>query len=483
VSGAYLDTGELLASRYEIGREIGRGGYSVVYAATDRTIGANVAIKLLVPPPLVAQLARERLRREVEAVRTLAHPNIVAVYDLIDDNGRSCVVMELIDGIDLAVRVATRGPLGGDETVAMGIGIADALETAHRHGVLHRDVKPQNILLARDGRARLTDFGSAKLESQATVTQTGAFVGTVGYTAPEVIAGQRADARADVYGLGATLYFALAGALPSRPSPHLPPTPSADGHHPGAVRADIPEWLDAIVARMTAADPSQRYPSVSTVADALRRRVADRPASIHRARIPAPYYAMLALVAGVGTVTGAIVHQPFYLWMSPTLATVLAVGGHIATRPPVDGLPSMSALPPNVRRRVIEVVRGLAPGTARSLLVDLVTVAALGRSDATDLVLAACDAAPDLDRLDRTIAVLDARSGHSGDALARGETARDRIVQRFLDAIAVLSLAGSEAANASDAESRLTGATTELARSVSAESEAAREIAALLRHP
>jgi tRNA A-37 threonylcarbamoyl transferase component Bud32 len=480
VSGAYLDAGELLAGRYEIDREIGRGGYSVVYAATDRTVGAKVAIKLLVPPPLVAQLARERVRREVEAVRTLSHPNIVAVYDLLDDHERSCIVMELIDGVDLAIHVATHGPLSIDEAVAMGAGVADALETAHQRGVLHRDVKPQNILLARDGRARLTDFGSAKLESQATVTQTGAFVGTVGYTAPEVIAGRRADARADVYGLGATLYFALVGALPPRPSPHLPPTPSADGHSPRALRGDVPEWLDATVARMTAADPSCRYAAASTVAEVLRQRSAGHRIPIRPARIPAPYIAMLALVVGIGTVTGVVVHQPYYLWTSPALATVLLAGALIATKPPVQGLPPLSTLSRAVRRRVVDVSRRLAPGTARSLLADLVAVAVLNRSDAEDLVVAACDAAQDLDRLDRTIAVLASRRDRSGDAVARGEAARDRIVQRFLDAITVVGDAGREAAKASDADSRLTEATTELARTVSAEAAAAREVAALL---
>jgi hypothetical protein len=178
--------------------------------------------------------------------------------------------------------------------------------------------------------------------------------------------------------------------------------------------------------------------------------------------------------------TGMIVHQPYYLWTSPALVTVLAAGALVATKPLVPGLPPLTALPRTVRRRVIDVSRRLTPGAARSLLVDLVTLAALNRSDADDLIMAACDAAQDLDRLDQTIAVLDTRRDRSGDVLARGEAARDRIVQRFLDAITVVSHAGREAATASDADSRLTEATAELARTVAAESAAAREVAALL---
>jgi serine/threonine protein kinase len=194
-----LAPGSLLAGRYEIAREIGRGGYSIVYQARDRSVGADVAIKLLVPPPVVAQLARERMRREVQAVRELSHENIVAVYDLLEEETRSCIVMEYVPGPDLQERVVTGGALTVPQLESVGKGMAAALAAAHRHGILHRDVKPQNILLAPDGRARLTDFGSARLDGQATVTQTGGLVGTLAYTAPEVLAGQRGDARADLY--------------------------------------------------------------------------------------------------------------------------------------------------------------------------------------------------------------------------------------------------------------------------------------------
>jgi len=276
----YLAAGAVLKGRYEIQREIGRGGYSVVYLARDRELDAPVAIKLLVPPPAAAQVARERLRREVQVVRELSHANIVAVYDFGDEGPWSFVVMEYVAGPDLQAAVRDRGPLAPERAARIGRDIAAALGAAHRRGILHRDVKPQNILLDRDGRARLTDFGSARLESQATLTQTGALVGTLAYLAPEILAGRRADARADIYALGLTLYYALVGALPVHPSPHQPIPPAKDGFHPRASRGDVPPWLDAVIARATAADPSDRFPAVADFGDALAGE--DRDAVVTR---------------------------------------------------------------------------------------------------------------------------------------------------------------------------------------------------------
>ena len=217
-AGPYLSAGALLGGRYEIVRELGRGGYSIVYLARDRQLEADVAIKLLVPPPAAAALARERMRREVQAVRGLSHANIVAVHDFADDGPWSFIVMEYVAGPDLAERVRRCGPLPPEEAVRLGRDVSAGLAMAHRHGVLHRDVKPQNILLDPDGRARLTDFGSARLDGVTGVTRTGAIVGTLDYLAPEVLAGRRGDGRADLYALGLTIYFALTGRLPERPS-------------------------------------------------------------------------------------------------------------------------------------------------------------------------------------------------------------------------------------------------------------------------
>jgi len=260
VSG-YLAPGTVLCDRWEVGRELGRGGYSVVYLARDRRLGSDVAVKLLVPPPAAAELARERMRREVQVVRALSHANIVPVYEFMEDGPWSFIVMEYIAGPDLQVRVRQRGRLAADQTVRLGRDLAAALAAAHRRGILHRDVKPQNVLLDPDGRFRLTDFGSAKLDGQLGVTATGTLAGTPDYMAPEVAAGRRGDARADLYALGLTLYYALAGELPDRGRPPA----GGSGYRPSSVVPGVPDWLDDVVARVAATERAEAVPQVMTV--------------------------------------------------------------------------------------------------------------------------------------------------------------------------------------------------------------------------
>lgn len=271
-TGAYLTLGSLFAGRFEIGRELGRGGVSVVYAAHDRQIGQDLALKLLVPSPSAANQMRERMRREVNAVRRLSHPNIVGVYDFVEDGPYGAVIMELVDGEDLDARVRRVGPLPADDIARIGGEVATALAEAHKHAILHRDVKPKNILLGRDGRARLTDFGSARMDGDATITRTGAIVGTLAYMAPEIAEGRRGDARSDVFALGMTLFHAAAGRLPDRPSPHLPLLPSSSGYTPLAYEADIPVWLGHVIAHATCGDPADRYPTPTALAAALTSR-------------------------------------------------------------------------------------------------------------------------------------------------------------------------------------------------------------------
>jgi Serine/threonine protein kinase len=323
---SYLQSGSLLLARYEILGEIGRGGYSVVYRARDNELGAEVAIKLLVPPPAMARLARERMRREVLAARRLSHTNIVAVHDFAEEGQWSFMVMEYVAGPDLAVRVRERGPLPPDDVARLGQEMSSALSAGHHHGVLHRDVKPQNILLDPDGRARLTDFGSARLDGQTTVTATGAAVGTLDYMAPEVFKGQRGDARSDLYSLGLTLYFALTGRLPQRASPHLPPSPVAEGFRPGQIRPEVPGWLDATVARMTAARPADRFPSCDIALQAL----ADQTPGPNSLEMPDWGEVDFCLMCGV--------RDPLGLGLCAACASLAPAGDavHVLLHPPVS---------------------------------------------------------------------------------------------------------------------------------------------------
>jgi predicted Ser/Thr protein kinase len=267
----YVAPGTLLNGRYEIQREIGRGGHSVVYLARrqDAPQDADVAIKLLVPSPALANVARERMRREAETVRGLNHPSIVTLHEYFEEDGRSFLVMEYVDGTTLFERVRTRGPLTEEEAVSVASDLTSALREAHRRGVLHRDVKPRNVLLDRAGRAKLTDFGSARLDDQIALTMTGGLVGTLAYAAPELMAGERGDARSDLYSLGLTLYFALSGELPDRASRSLPPAPSPVGYSPRQARPELSTWLDGVVTRCTRADPGGRYPTAGALVEAL----------------------------------------------------------------------------------------------------------------------------------------------------------------------------------------------------------------------
>lgn len=266
MGAAFPGPGQVLADRYEIVRELGRGGYSVVYLAKDRTLEVDVALKLLVPPPAERDEARERMRREAQAVRSMVHPNVVALHDFVESGDHRFLVMEYVDGADLGALVETGGPLPAARVIEVGTDIARALAEAHDRGILHRDVKPRNVLVDSDGRARLTDFGSARLEGQTTMTHTGGVVGSLAYAAPEVLAGGRGDGRSDVYALGLTLFFALAGALPPERGP-LGLNSNDDGFRPSVLGVELPTWLDDVVARATRAEPRHRF----ATADALRR--------------------------------------------------------------------------------------------------------------------------------------------------------------------------------------------------------------------
>jgi eukaryotic-like serine/threonine-protein kinase len=217
--------GRVLAGRYRVVSALGRGGMGVVWRAVDEVLGREVAVKELrtyndVAGPELADL-RVRMQREARAAARVRHPVVVAVHDVAEEDGRPVIVMELVDGPSLDDVLSERGTIDPREAAAIGTRVLEALGAAHRVGVLHRAVKPGNVLLDRDGRVVLTDFGIAPMEdpgdgSTTRLTRSGELLGSLDYLAPERARGQDPGPASDIWALGATLYAAVEGAAPFR---------------------------------------------------------------------------------------------------------------------------------------------------------------------------------------------------------------------------------------------------------------------------
>ena len=206
--------GELIAERYELEELVGTGGMSSVYRAHDRLLERDVALKVLHQEFTADTDYVERFRREARSVAQLSHPNIVTVIDRGEQDGRQYIVFEYVKGENLKALVQRVGPLPEEEAVRLALQIARALGFAHDNGLVHRDVKPQNVLLNGDGQAKVTDFGIARSLDVGGLTQTGTVMGTSDYIAPEQARGSQVDAQSDIYSLGTVLYELLTGEVP-----------------------------------------------------------------------------------------------------------------------------------------------------------------------------------------------------------------------------------------------------------------------------
>lgn len=224
--GTEGDNARVIAGRYRLEKRLGRGGMGVVWRATDQLLGRQVAVKEIAQDDSLseeeARQQRDRTLREARAVAQLRHPHIIVVHDVVEQHERPYIVMELIDGGSLAERISGRGPVDAAEAARIGIALLGALRTAHAAGVLHRDIKPANVLLqtaadeADSERVVLTDFGIAQVAGATTLTESGAFVGSPEYTAPERMSGVRTGPASDLWSLGALLCTVLSGESPFR---------------------------------------------------------------------------------------------------------------------------------------------------------------------------------------------------------------------------------------------------------------------------
>ena len=203
-----------VADRYTLDREIGRGGSGAVWLARDEVLGRSVAIKRIGLPPGASSYDVSRAEREARISAQVNHANVVSVFDFVNDGDHTWLVTEYVEGTTLAQLIRDRGRLTPEEAAPLLLQVADALAAAHRLSIVHRDVKPSNILIALDGTAKLSDFGIARAVADASLTQTGLVTGSPAYIAPEVATGASATTASDVWSFGATIYHALAGHPP-----------------------------------------------------------------------------------------------------------------------------------------------------------------------------------------------------------------------------------------------------------------------------
>ncbi len=269
--------GRLVDGRYEVVSRIARGGMATVYLAVDRRLDREVALKVMHPHLAEGTAGADfvsRFRREARAAARLTHPGLVGVYDQGLDGETSYLTMEYIDGTNLRRHLAERGSLAVDEALDVVEHVLDALAAAHRAGLVHRDVKPENVLIASDGRIKLADFGLARAVTEVTATTTGTVLGTVAYLAPELVTHGASDARTDVYAVGVLLFEMLTGV---QPFVGETPIQVAFQH----VHSDIPapsdrvEWLpveiDELVRSLAARDPQDRPADAAAALSYLRR--------------------------------------------------------------------------------------------------------------------------------------------------------------------------------------------------------------------
>jgi serine/threonine-protein kinase len=274
--GGQLRPGTLFANRYDVKEILGAGGMGVVYRAFDRELQEAVAIKTLRPEAMAGEsVALERFKQEIRLARRIAHRNVVRTYDLGEVGGVYYLTMEYVEGTSLKQLIASRGKLPVPVTLTIGKQLCRALEVAHAEGVIHRDVKPQNMVVEPSGFLKVMDFGIARLVNPPKgkgLTEAGVSIGTPDYMSPEQLSGSEVDARGDLYAAGVVLFECVTGRVPFEAettwalvAKHLEePVPD-----PRSLNGEVPAGLAGVILRAMAKSPADRYQSAAEMHDAL----------------------------------------------------------------------------------------------------------------------------------------------------------------------------------------------------------------------
>jgi serine/threonine protein kinase len=310
----------LVGGRYELDGIVGRGGMAEVYRARDIRLDRTVGVKTLRSELLDDETCQARFRREAQSAASLNHPSIVAVYDTGEDMVASTpvpyIVMEFVEGRTLRDLLGDGGRLGPERAAEITDGVLMALDYSHRHGIVHRDIKPGNIMVTPSGDVKVMDFGLARAvsEDELRLTKTAQVMGTAHYLSPEQARGERVDARSDLYSTGCLLYELLTGQPPfAGDSPmtivyqHLQVDPVPPSH----VRPDIPAWADALVRQAMQKDPAERYQSADQMRRDIRRALAGGPVAVPdrqawlRVTLAVVIVLLVAAIAGIVFMTGS----------------------------------------------------------------------------------------------------------------------------------------------------------------------------------
>ncbi len=365
----------MLAGRYRLGELVATGGMAQVWQGSDEVLRRQVALKLLHPHLAADASFVTRFRQEAVAAARLAHPGIVAIYDTCSDNGTEAIVMELVTGQTLRQRLDDRTPVDPWQAASLAAQVAEALDAAHRAGLVHRDIKPANILLCRDGRVKVADFGIAKALSEADLTQPGLMVGTAKYLSPEQVEGKPVDARTDIYSLGIVLYEMLCGRPPfvaDNDTATALARLQRDPLRPRQVRPSVPKALEEIVGRAMARVPQQRYPSASDLRAALLAAGAtpDLEADLTMTTLAAAPAAAAPPVPDPPPVTAASAPRSTFRetersWLVPTLMLVI-----LAVSLGVAGALLQRSGAGNVLGSVREAITGPSEGTSGTIAIS-----------------------------------------------------------------------------------------------------------------